>query len=137
VNAPKSHGNQDVDFIGEYFGLDAGGADFALLWTDTNTGVQELLFDLVGTYKPKPPPRTPEIVGEILFGVSEGGGGLILVGGKVVRIPPRSPLLRVLDAIAELGHVGVEGADAERLDTIASEMTEAVRRRRSSPPQHG
>jgi hypothetical protein len=59
VNAPAVHGNPNVHFIGEYFGLDAGVGHFALLWTDTRTGVQELFSDVVRTKRIifKPPPN--------------------------------------------------------------------------------
>lgn len=42
VGAPFSHGDSDVTFIGEYFGLDASSLGFFPLWTDTRTGMQEL-----------------------------------------------------------------------------------------------
>jgi hypothetical protein len=42
VGAPFSHGDPDVTFIGEYFGLDASSLGFFPLWTDTRTGMQEM-----------------------------------------------------------------------------------------------
>lgn len=37
----------------------------------------------------------------ILFGgVAAGGDGLLFIGGKFVRIPPRSPLVRLLEQVA-------------------------------------
>jgi hypothetical protein len=42
VDAPWSHGNSAVTFIGDYFGIDASGEGFYPLWTDTRTGMQEL-----------------------------------------------------------------------------------------------
>jgi hypothetical protein len=42
VGAPLSHGDPDVTFIGEYFGLDASTLGFFPLWTDTRTGMQEI-----------------------------------------------------------------------------------------------
>ena len=48
VKPPFSHGDSHVHFIGDYFGLDAGDENFAILWTDAPTGMQELFFDLVG-----------------------------------------------------------------------------------------
>ncbi len=100
VNAPAVHGNSAVDFIGEYFGLDASEEDFALLWTDTRTGVQELFSEVVHT-KQVTCPRVPEVRGEVVVGVREDGGGLIVVGRRVVRVPPWSPLLTQLEALAE------------------------------------
>jgi hypothetical protein len=99
VNAPLVHGDPNVHFIGEYFGLDAGDDEFVLLWTDTRTGVQELFSDVVKTKRVKCPP-IPQVAGEILIGVINDAGGYIIVGGKPKPIPPHSPLVRVLAAIA-------------------------------------
>jgi hypothetical protein len=42
IDAPWSHGNWRVTFIGDYMGLDASSQGFQPLWTDTRTGIQEL-----------------------------------------------------------------------------------------------
>jgi hypothetical protein len=42
IDAPWSHGNPAVTFIGDYMGLDASARGFQPLWTDTRTGMQEL-----------------------------------------------------------------------------------------------
>jgi hypothetical protein len=42
VDAPHSHGDPQVTFIGDYFGLDASRLGFFPLWTDTRTGIQEI-----------------------------------------------------------------------------------------------
>jgi hypothetical protein len=42
VDAPYSHGDPQVTFIGDYFGLDASRLGFFPLWTDTRTGIQEI-----------------------------------------------------------------------------------------------
>jgi hypothetical protein len=42
VDAPFSHGDPNVTFIGDYFGLDASRLGFFPLWTDTRTGIQEI-----------------------------------------------------------------------------------------------
>jgi len=48
----------------------------------------------------KPPAEITPSVSEVLAGVIQDGGGLIFVGGKIVRVPPRSPLLDILLALA-------------------------------------
>jgi hypothetical protein len=101
VNAPFAHGDPNVHFIGEYFGLDADAEDFHLLWTDTRTGVQELFFDRVATKKVTSR-HIPEIASEVLAGVTSDGGGLIIVGGKIVKVPPRSPLIKAMEALVVL-----------------------------------
>jgi hypothetical protein len=42
VDAPLSHGDPRVTFIGEYFGLGASRLGFFPFWTDTRTGTQEI-----------------------------------------------------------------------------------------------
>lgn len=101
VNAPAVHGDPNVHFIGEYFGLDAGEEEFALLWTDTRTGVQELFSDVVRTKKVSCP-RLPDLVAEVFGGVTSDGGGFIIVGGKIIKVPPHSPLIRVLNTLVAL-----------------------------------
>ncbi|MGO4395231.1 hypothetical protein AB4Z46_28125 [Variovorax sp. M-6] len=100
VNAPFSHGDPDVHFIGEYFGMDAGGDSFALLWTDTRTGVQELFSNVVSTKRIRTP-HIPDLVAQILAGVVQDGGGWVLIGGKLHRVPPRGPINALLEALAE------------------------------------
>ncbi len=104
VNAPWAHSNPNDTFIGEYFGLDGGPSGFAVIWTDTRTGVQELFYDYVSTSSSYLPFWfTDEIVATILTsGVGTGGGGLIIVGGKIVKVPPRSPRYALLQTIATL-----------------------------------
>lgn len=47
IGAPFVHGNANVTFIGEYFGLDASRLGFFPLWTDTRTGMQELFMSRI------------------------------------------------------------------------------------------
>ncbi len=124
VNAPAVHGNPNIHFIGEYFGLDAGEEEFALLWTDTRTGVQELFSDVVNTKKVSCR-HLPELVAEVFGGVASDGGGFIIVGGKIIKVPPRSPLIRVLNilvAMEALFDARAEQLEEPRLDVLQSVM---------------
>jgi hypothetical protein len=47
-----------------------------------------------------------------------GGAGLVIIGGRLVRIPPRSPALRLVEAAAQLASLG-EVQVAPRLVTEA------------------
>ena len=47
TDAPWSHGDSNVTFIGDYFGIDASNQGFYPLWTDTRTGIQELFTAIV------------------------------------------------------------------------------------------
>ncbi len=126
VNAPLSHGNANDTFIGEYFGLDAFNDGFAVLWTDTRTGVQELFFDLVSTSKTEVPGWMKEAIVATLVGpgVAAGAGGWVIVGGKLVRVPPRGPkyallqALAVLDAAEEIEHPAGRKMVDQTLDAI-------------------
>jgi hypothetical protein len=99
LDAPKSHGDPAVDFIGEYFGLDAVGDEFALLWTDTRTGVQELFSDVAHSWGGL---RVPVIVAEVLFGVIQDGGGVVIIGGKPHKIPPMGPVREAIEALVQV-----------------------------------
>jgi len=108
IDAPWSHGDKNITFIGEYFGLEASGADFCALWTDTRTGKQELWFSRVATWRPQPPRPPiipPSIVGQILYGVVGDGGGLVLVNGIPIPVPPLGPVRELLPLLAAYGIV--------------------------------
>ena len=45
------------------------------------------------------PVWSEEIVGQILEGVINDAGGLVLVGGHVIRVPPREPVEAILAAL--------------------------------------
>jgi hypothetical protein len=119
VNAPFSHGDPNVHFIGDYFGLDAGAEDFAVLWTDTRTGVQELFFDRVATKKVTCP-HIPELVAQILVGVVQDGGGWVIIGGKLYKVPPRGPLVELLENLAEQGDL--ETVDVKTIQAAVNEI---------------
>jgi hypothetical protein len=112
VNAPWAHFNPNDTFIGEYFGLDGGPDGFAVIWTDTRTGVQELFYDHVATSKVDAPFWFTEgIVATFMSpGIGVGGGGFVIVGGKIIKVPPRGPIyallqtLAALDVAAEIDH---------------------------------
>jgi hypothetical protein len=129
VNAPAVHGNAAVHFIGEYFGLDASEESFSLLWTDTRTGVQELFYDAVETKKVTCP-RLPDIVGQVFGGVASDGGGFVIVGGKVIKVPPWSPLrevYEVLGAFEAVSEVGQEESRELRLAALKTAVKQLER----------
>ena len=100
IDAPNSHGDPKVTFIGEYFGLDADDIGFDVLWTDTRTGVQELFFDHVSTQREVwKGPKIDQIVAEILAGVAEDGGGYVIINGHIYKIPPRGPEREIVQAL--------------------------------------
>jgi hypothetical protein len=123
INAPPSHGNPDDAFIGEYFGLDGGPSGFAVISTDTRTGVQELFFDYVDTSREDAPFWWKNgIVATLLGpGVANDGGGVILIGGKIIRIPPRGPSFALLQAV-----VALEKAEAAA-ESVVDDAVDAAR----------
>lgn len=46
--------------------------------------------------------RLPQEVAQILAGVVQDGGGLVIVGGKIIRIPPWDPWVTVLNTLIGL-----------------------------------
>jgi hypothetical protein len=80
--------------------MDAAADSFALLWTDTRTGVQELFSNVVATKKISYA-HIPDLVAQILVGVVQDGGGWVLIGGKLHKVPPRGPITELLAALAD------------------------------------
>jgi hypothetical protein len=127
IDAPLSHGNAAITFIGEYFGLDSAGDDFCVLWTDTRTGKQELWFSRVATFRRSrghPGPIPPEIVGIISPGVAAGASGWIWIKGVRYPVPPRGPANEILELLAAYGIV-VESKSRNRV-TLANQIMKAI-----------
>ena len=126
IDAPLSHGDPNITFIGEYFGFIASSNWFATVWTDTRTGVQELFYSAVPLSVTIVPPRIPWEVLQILAGVTEDGGGLVFVGGHIVRIPPESPWIDVLfalaamDSLRQISNTGARNALRALREIVAS-----------------
>jgi hypothetical protein len=129
VNAPWSHGNPAITFIGEYFGFISSYNSFAVVWTDTRTGVQELFYDSVTIRTVLRPVHIPSEVAEILAGVIQDGGGIVFVGGKIIRIPPWDPWIDVLHTLAAMDSVKeIRNAGAERAMSALRQIVVAVAR---------
>ena len=54
------------------------------------------------------------IVGQILFGVIQDGGGVIIVNGHIIRIPPRGPDFDLAQALVALDAAGKISGPAGR-----------------------
>lgn len=121
VKAPLSHGDPLVHFIGEYFGLDAGDENFAALWTDTRTGMQELFSDVIATKWIKYT-NIPRLAAEILTGVVQDGGGWVVIGGNLHKVPPRGPLVQLLEALSE--EDVLETADLEAIQKAVNKISD-------------
>jgi hypothetical protein len=61
--------------------------------------------------------REPGLVGQVIGGVDVDGGGAIVIGGHIVKIPPRGPAREIAQRLVELLSAGT-GADVAA--TIAS-----------------
>jgi hypothetical protein len=102
LDAPHSHGDPAVTFIGEYFGLDAHDTGFDVLWTDTRTGIQELFYDRIQTERDETPEKFKGISLEVLLGAIGGGEGIGFVNGHIIHIDPRGPLFELGQALIAL-----------------------------------
>ena len=130
VDAPLSHGDPNVTFIGDYFGLDASSKGFYPLWTDTRTGIQELFTDVVAAHAGVAlNPKMYEIVEDILFGVINDGPGIGLVGGHVVKHGPYDPDGPVYDILFGLAcqRIAAQVRDKEGIALQRSAMNLVAR----------
>lgn len=131
VDAPWSHGDSNVTFIGDYFGLDASINGFYPLWTDTRTGIQELWTDIVPVKLVMAPPKIYGQVAQILFGIIQDGGGVEIVGGHIVPIGPWGPpeLDILLGVVCHRVAVQVSSREGVALQRAAMTMVARVAER--------
>lgn len=134
THAPLSHSNPNVTFIGEYFGFDASNNNFAVVWTDTRTGDQELFFDLASLIQRRIPVRLPGEVGTILAGIIADGGGLVMVDGVIIHLGPGDPMVDILNAIAAIDAVKrIQDAGARQaLSSLRQIIANVVREERET-----
>jgi hypothetical protein len=70
------------------------------IWWYKNDPYKGGLEARISARKPLPHPIwSEEIVGQVLEGVINDAGGLVLVGGHIVRVPPREPVEAILAAL--------------------------------------
>lgn len=119
VNPPTVHNTTTVTFIGDYFGIGAGPDFFELVWTDTRTGLQELFSAKVQVHA-QPGFIPPELVATILAGVIQDGGGFVIVGGHIIRIPPWDPGVDILRGVSALVSARAIGSRAGRPLEVAA-----------------
>jgi hypothetical protein len=119
INPPTVHNTTTVTFIGDYFGIGAGKDFFELVWTDTRTGLQEL-FSAAVQVNVHPGYIPPELVATILAGVIQDGGGFVIVGGHIIRIPPWDPGVDILRGVSALASARAIGSRAGRALEVAA-----------------
>jgi hypothetical protein len=68
----------------------------------------------VETVQYDPPAILQGIIAQILFGVIQGGDGVVIVNGHIHRIPPRGPEHDLLQAMAALDASGKISGPAGR-----------------------
>jgi hypothetical protein len=80
--------------------------------------------------------QRPEVgPGTILGGVANDGGGWVILNGKVFKVPPRSPLLNILEQMVEaqqsqnLNHFQARGLAQQRAYAAISELAAAQAKR--------
>lgn len=135
IDVPFSHGDPQVTFIGEYFGLDADATGFDVLWTDTRTGVQELFYDRVETERDDTPDSVKGIFAQILFGAIQGGEGIGYVNGHIIHIPPRGPVFDLAQAMVALDAAGKISGPAGR--ALTKSVYAAIGTIAKAPVQRG
>jgi hypothetical protein len=74
-------------------------------------------------------PRLPQLVAEVLFGVVQDGGGVVIINGRPHRIPPWDPLVPQLTAALRVYYdaAGLPGAEGRTVMNAAlGAMTKAI-----------
>ena len=58
------------------------------------------MLNLPRHHLPLHPVRIPEAVGQVLGGVQVDGGGIIIIGGKIIKVPPYGPARNLVEEVA-------------------------------------
>jgi hypothetical protein len=157
VGAPWAHGDPNVTFIGEYFGLDADQYTFRVVWTDTRTGIQELFY-AEAYVQTSITEFEPMLHSDTVFIPTHTEGGVLFdrKTGKVFPIPYPEwtlealardrtrairdttirELARLLEAftiIEGISDAGAQSARAAILDSIQSIAAQGSRRSQEIP----
>jgi hypothetical protein len=123
LDAPLAHGDPNVTFIGDYFGLDVSSLGFFPFWTDTRTGIQEIFTSRVTNEQFVIIDEKSAV--KILFGVTQDGGGIVVTpDGKGIRIPPRpGPFQDIVTGLAihEMA-TSVESDEGRAMQRMAMDM---------------
>ena len=82
--------------------------------------------------RPAHPVPIPEVAGQLLGGVAVDGGGGILVGGRIIKVPPWGPALDLVEQIARYLEVstfasGVDTALTARREALAAVVRATIR----------
>ena len=73
-----------------------------------------------------------ELAGQVFGGVPVDGGGFIVIGGRVIPIPPRGPEMELVEQVARyletgIPATGVGNALSARQELLATVVRAAVR----------
>ena len=95
----------------------------------TNDGIsKEKVAIWPGFFLPLPPPHLEKfdekIFGEVLGGVSKDGGGIVIVGGKIIRVPPRGPKWALLESLIAVN--AVEQIDDRSAARLKRDVTQTI-----------
>ncbi len=63
--------------------------------------------------RPPQPVPVPGLIGQVSRGVQADGGGVIIVGDKVVKVPPRGPALELVKQVARYLDIDISTSDVE------------------------
>jgi hypothetical protein len=126
---PAQNGSQDM-VEGDRFVVGNPANPFANYYSAEVTHIdpQNLVATIHLVKQPAHPPHIPDLVGQIFGGVSVDGGGFILVGHKIIKIPPRGPafalvqhVVRYLEASTAANGVDITlASQRQALESIVS-----------------
>lgn len=65
-----------------------------------------------------------KVLAEVFGGIAEGGDGVVMVGGKILKIPPRGPKWALLQSLVELD--ALERMDHSSSSRVIRELSDAI-----------
>ncbi|WP_344779064.1 hypothetical protein [Nocardioides panacisoli] len=79
------------------------------------------------TYAPAYHPHVPDLVGQVLGGISYDGGGIVIIGGKPHPVPPRGPETVLVESLGDYLGATAPTDRMAALTRLADGLGQAVR----------
>jgi hypothetical protein len=71
--------------------------------------------------------REPELVGQVFGGVAQDGGGVVFIGGKFHKVPPRGPVTALVEEVARYLAIDLEADVGAGLAARRTVLTRVIR----------
>jgi hypothetical protein len=123
---PASNGSLDL-VEGDRFTVGDGKYTFAPFWQAEVLRIDERNRTATIRLTHHPRFREPDLVGQVFGGIAQDGDGLIFIGGKFHKVPPRGPVTALVEEVARYLAIDLAADVAAGLAARRAVLTRVIR----------